>query len=103
MDGPRFRLSNFVQARASNVTKFEIIGKAITYDPSSSSAVRRAEGLARRAKALGVPYTVEATPHGNKITFTGRRKDVRRVFDPTVRSSTRRSSSAKRATTRRRL
>jgi hypothetical protein len=102
MEAPRFRLSNFVQARASSMAKFEIIGKTVTFDPRIPSAARRAEGLVSRANALGVPYVVEATPQGTKITFTGRRKDVRRVFDPTIRSSTRRSSSGKRRSATRR-
>lgn len=103
MDPQRFRLSNFVQARASSIAKFEIIGKTVIYDPRIPSAARRAEGLVSRANALGVPYVVEATPQGTKITFTGRRKEVRRVFDPTLRSSTRRTSSGKgRSATRRR-
>ena len=96
MEAPRFRLSNFVQARASSMAKFEIVGKTVTYDPRSPSASKRAEGLVSRANRLGVSYLVEATPQGTKITFTGRRKDVRRVFDPTIRSSTRRSSSTRR-------
>lgn len=102
-DATKFRLSNFVKARASSLAKFEIIGKSIMYDPSSPSAANRARALVDRAQAFGVPYTVEATAGGTKITFEGRRKDIRRVLDPTYRSSTRRSSSGKRrAATRRR-
>lgn len=101
-DIARFRLGNFVHARASSLEKFEIVGKTVTYNPNNPSSLRRAEALASRARHLGVPYEVEAGVNGNKITFTGRRKEIRRVFDPTLRSSTRRSSSGKRRSTTRR-
>lgn len=104
MDVPQFRLSNFVRA-GSNLSKFEIIGKTIMYDPRSHSARARARSIVDRARAAGVTYSVESTPAGNKIILSGRRKDVRRALDPTYRSSsTRRSSSGKRrSATRRRL
>lgn len=95
-------MSNFIHARKNSLAKFEIIGKTIMYDPNSPSAVARANTIIERANAAGVTYTVEVTPAGNKITLSGRRKDIRRALDPTYKSSTRRSSSGKRTSTRRR-
>jgi len=91
------RLSNFVKGR---VQKYEKIEKGLMYDPDSPSAARRAEGMAKRARNLGVDYIVEDHGSHRKIVFRGPRRLVRRVLDPTY-TSTRRSSSHKRNSTRR--
>lgn len=96
MDGPVFKLSNFLAA-PSNLRKREIIERTIHFNPNDSKQKGRARQLLKRADKLGLAVTIGR----NSLTFSGYIGDVKRVLNPAHLSSTRRSGSRGARMTRR--
>jgi hypothetical protein len=96
-----FRLENFVAA-PSDLKKREVTTLEVRYNPRNSKQVQRIRTMRDRAVELGVDYKISRNGDALKISLSGYKGAVKRVLNPTYRSSTRRRSSQKRSSSRRR-